>query len=210
MNRLQAELQRLYAPGERALVMASPGPGSWERLGAVWLGVQADFQLPAPGISVSGEGFRLWFSLAQPLPAERALAFLEGLRRRYLAGVPPERIAMEHAPAGAAPPLEVAPGRWTAFVAPDLAALFADEPWLDIAPSADAQADLLARLQSLPVADVERAIDTLTAAAPAPATQSVPRQDARRFLLSVMNDPAIDLALRIEAAKALLPFERRE
>ena len=32
------------------------------------------------------------------------------------------------------------------FVAPDLAALFADEPWLDLPPSSDAQADLLARL----------------------------------------------------------------
>lgn len=31
------------------------------------------------------------------------------------------------------------------------------------------------------------------------------RPDAKRFLLSVMNDKAAPLALRIEAAKALLP-----
>jgi hypothetical protein len=32
--------------------------------------------------------------------------------------------------------------------------------------------------------------------------------DAKRFLLAVMNDAAAPLALRIEAAKALLPYGR--
>ncbi|MDT4852740.1 hypothetical protein FQZ97_869820 [compost metagenome] len=48
--------------------------------------------------------------------------------------------------------------------------------------------------------------------APPPATPSTthavlagPYQDPQRFLLDVMNDPTVALALRIEAAKALLP-----
>ena len=36
-------------------------------------------------------------------------------------------------------------------------------------------------------------------------TFSATETDPRRVLLSVMNDPALEMALRIEAAKALLP-----
>jgi hypothetical protein len=34
-------------------------------------------------------------------------------------------------------------------------------------------------------------------------------RDPKRFLLAVMNDPATDMPLRIEAAKALLPYFER-
>lgn len=201
MNRLQAELQRLYEPAGRALVLAVAGPGSWERLAPVWQGVQADLELPAPAIAVTGsDGYQLWFSLAEPQPAT---PLLDALRRRYLAGVPPDRVALT---AGAPmPPLEAAPGQWSAFVAPDLAAIFADEPWLDIAPSAEAQAELLSGLKSIRPADLQRALQLLApAAAPAGA-----QQDPRSFLLGVMNDPAVDMQLRIEAAKALLAQQRQ-
>jgi hypothetical protein len=213
MNRLQAELQRLYpAPAEggvRALVLELSGAAAWEPLSRVWQGVQVDLQLPAPGIAVSGSGYQLWFSVAQPVPTQQALAFLEALRRRYLADVPPERLRTSPAPAAAPeitgmPPAERGEDRWSAFVAPDLAALFVDEPWLDLPPGNDAQAELLSRLQCMSPADLERALA-------APATEgataaSPPPQDPRGFLLAVMNDRAIELPLRIEAAKALLPY----
>jgi hypothetical protein len=227
MNRLEAELRRLYAPAATAgqvpaMVLGVTGAGSWEALARVWQGVQADLQLPAPGIAVNGvDGYQLWFSLAGDIPPARALAFLEGLRRRYLADVPPGRVATMPCDAAAAaqaphatalPPREAAPGQWSAFVTQDLAPLFADEPCLDLAPTPDAQADLLSRLQGMAGADVERATELLAGHASAgepagtPSAAAGSQQDPRRFLLAVMNDPAVELRLRIEAAKALLPF----
>ena len=220
MDRLQAELQRLYAAQEpgadgqvRAMVLGVAGPDSWDRLSTVWQAVQAELQWPAPGIAVSGtDGHQLWFSLAQPVAGARASAMLEALRRRWLADVPPERIAMAPSEAaqhvGGVPPAQLAPGRWSAFVAPDLAALFAEEHWLDLEPTADAQADLLSRLQGVKPADFQRALDLLvpTEAAEVSPTRAPQHQDPRHFLLEVMNDRAVELHLRIEAAKALLPY----
>lgn len=224
MNRLQAELQRLYlSPGSaepglagpdgrvRAMVLELARPASWEGLAPAWRGVQADLELPAPAIAVSGsDGYQLWFSCAEPVPCAQALAFLESLRARYLGDLAPERVGM-HAPHAAVPPVQVAAGRWSAFVAPDLAAVFADEPWLDLPPGPDAQADLLSRLETMQPEDWRRALERLgpvppSAGTPVPAAPAgAAGLDPRRFLLAVMNDPAIDLQLRIEAAKALLP-----
>jgi hypothetical protein len=222
MNRLDTELHRLYLPHDaaagdastRALVLEVTGPGRWQALGAAWRGVQADLGWPAPAIAVSGrDGLQLWFSLASPVPVARTSAALQALCARYLAAVPPRQIRSTPASAAdsvatALPPREVAPGRWSAFVAPDLAALFEDEGWLDLPPGPEAQADLLARLQCLAPADLEAVLPPAEAppsgvsAAPAPAND-----DPRRFLLQVMNDPSVDLRLRIEAAKALLPLQ---
>ena len=232
MNRLQTELTRLYPPnaadGEvRAMVLGLARPASWDRLAKVWQGVQVDLELPAPAIAVSGiDGYQLWFSLAQPVPTAQAFAFLESLRMRYLGDLAQERIAMN--PSGPAPgdtqriaalpPAQTAPERWSAFVAPDLAALFAGEPWLDLPPSPEAQAEVLSRLKSIQADDLKRAsarpVEVKHPAAPAaPAAYPTERGSAtaanrlepRGFLLGIMNDGAIDLHLRIEAAKALLP-----
>lgn len=246
MNRLDAELQRLYlspAAGReppallapdgrvRALVLQLARPATWVDLSAVWQGVQADLDLPAPAIAVSGQGsYQLWFSLAEPIEVEAALAFLAALRTRYLAGVAPESVRMEPSFHGggpvrhveATPPAQVAPERWSAFVSADLAPLFADEPWLDHPPGVDAQAELLSRLASASPEAFLRAAGrlrpaaaALAAAAPAPAPvdgqatrlATRPADEAGEpaaFLLAVMRDPAVDLQLRIEAAKALL------
>lgn len=225
MNRLQTELQRLYGPsgdGVRALVLEVVGPGGWDALSAVWRGVQADLELPAPAIAVSGsDGLQLWFSLATPATQDQALAFLEGLRRRYLGGTPAARVRVQTLAAAAAhvpafPPTQHAPERWSAFIAADLAPLFAGEPWLDHPPGVDAQADLLARIASTPSAAFRAAAAQLqpatdTAAPPAPGARPAGGSDgsARQFLQSVMNDPQAPLALRIEAAKALLTLEAR-
>jgi hypothetical protein len=241
MNRLQAELQRLYLshdaereapdpeePGlvgpdgrVRATVLELARPASWEGLAKVWRGVQVDLELPAPAIAVSGiDGYQLWFSSSESISVAQAIAFLDSLRRRYLGDTAQERIGMKpsvdasapgHARHAVLPPVQRATGHWSAFVAPDLATLFADEPWLDLPPGADAQADLLARLDSMKAADFERALERLRpvdtpVSAQAPSAAAANSPDPRRFLLEVMNDRTIELHLRIEAAKALLPY----
>ncbi|MBC7956072.1 MAG: hypothetical protein H7Y33_09415 [Cytophagales bacterium] len=207
----------------RAMVLELARPANWELLSKVWRGVQVDLELPAPAIAVSGtDGFQLWFSLSQPVSVAQAHAFLASLRARFLADVAPKRVCLMPAVDASAPrqalhargvPAEQEQtGNWSAFVASDLAPVFADTPWLDIPPSNEGQADLLSRLESIKPPAFEAALERLRPATPADAghllagaAASVGSQDAKRFLLQVMNDDTVALALRIEAAKALLP-----
>jgi hypothetical protein len=227
MNRLQSELHRLYFPrpeagaeGEvRAMVMELTRPADWEVLSKVWRGVQTELELPAPAIAVSGiDGLQLWFSLAEPIAAPQAHAFLDALRVRFLPDIDAGRFRlMTDAPhARWIPAQQEQTGNWSAFLAPDLAPVFADTPWLDIAPNEEGQAALLRGLATMKTAEFEAALRRLNPIAPpspapasasttAPVTPSAPAQDEpRRFLLRVMNDDTVALALRIEAAKALL------
>lgn len=214
MARLQTEIERLYgaATGDgdgpvRALVMELARPAEWPPMARLWQGVQADLGWPAPAIAVNGvDGYQLWFSLAQALPLADAQALLDHLRQRYLTDIPPDRLRLLPGPA-AQVPLQVAPEVWSAFVSSDLAAVFADTPWLDLPPGEDAQAELLGRLSLTPAADVVRVL-VQPPAPPAPTSAAAPTSrgdlEARQFLLGVMRDPAIELPLRIEAARALL------
>jgi hypothetical protein len=207
----------------RALVMELTQPPSWELLAEVWRGVQTELELPAPAIAVSGtDGLQLWFSLAEPIAPPLAHAFLESLRVRFLPNIKPERIRLmpasnasalhpeRHAPL--VPALQEQTGNWSAFVAADLAPVFADTPWLDIAPNEEGQATLLRGLQTMKTAVFEAALKRLgplATRADAPPAQPQPDaatvdEDPKRFLLRVMNDNSVALALRIEAAKALL------
>lgn len=246
MTRLQTEFQRLYLPATvdapatdhplidphgqvRALVVELARPADWDALSAVWRGVQTELELPAPAIAVSGtEGFQLWFSLAEPVPAPQAHAFLEALRQRFLPDVPAHRLRLLPAPdaapdrmdahAARVPALQPT-GNWSAFVAPDLAPVFADTPWLDIVPGEEGQAELLRRVSSIRTGEWAAAVAVLTPRSVGPAAAStagdsanVPSSgaaassgtDPRRFLQQVMNDERVPMALRIEAAKALL------
>lgn len=255
MNRLQSELHRLYlsrpadgadpvsselldAHGRtRALVLEVARPADWEPLARAWRGVQAELELPAPAVAVSGtDGLQLWFSLVEPVAPRDAHAFLEALRLRFLAELPPARVRLMPSETSAAPaahaalvPAEQAQeGRWSAFVSPDLAALFSETPWLDLPPGIDGQADLLSRLKSIGQAGFDEALARLAPPAPesggaegrapdpgariaepAPGRTPAPpapagAQEPREFLLRVMRDETVALALRIEAAKALL------
>ncbi len=256
-SRLARELARLYRPAGtrgaggtlqpsqlsdaqghvRALMLELARPAEWAPLAALWQGVQGDLGLPAPAMAVNGaDGLQLWFSLAEAVAPAQAQAFLDGLCRRYLAGLPRSRIGRlpmgPGSDAGAArslPALDATSGCWSAFVAPDLAPLFAETPWLDIAPGDDGQADLLVRVESIRPAQFEDALRVLqydgaplqqpqaqgSAPPPAPSPPAGPAAagaghvDALAFLQSVMNDEAAPLALRIEAAKALLPYTPR-
>lgn len=233
MNRLQSELHRLYLPqapapaaqesgteppglidarGQvRAMVLELARPADWGELSKVWQGVQADLELPAPAIAVSGtDGFQLWFSLAVPVPQAQAGAFLQALCARYLPEVASGRLGLMPAPEASAPApalhahripaFQIGAEQWSAFVAPDLAPVFSGTPWLDIAPSEEGQADLLSRLERIKPAEFTRALDRLKPAVAAGHEWS----DPRRFLIQVMNDDSVALGLRIEAAKALL------
>jgi hypothetical protein len=123
--------------------------------------------LPAPAIAINGhDGYQLWFSFAQPLPPARRQAWLQALCTRYLPELSPARLRLWP---GAAPQLPVVPaeqpgsGLWSAFVAPDLAAVFGDEPGIDLPPGPEAQADLLARLKPIGTAEFEAAWQQLQA-----------------------------------------------
>lgn len=217
------------ARGEtRALVLEIAARAGWDAVSRTWRGCQLELELPAPAIAVSGtDGFQLWFSLAEPVAVVEAHAFLGSLRAHFLADVDARHVRLlpaidatlpdgvVHAamvPARQPHPQEE---RWSAFVAPDLAPLFEETPWLDIAPGIDGQADLLCRLASIGKGEFETAAARLR---PASSPESPPQArasgaaapaaaglDPRTFLLRVMRDESVALALRIEAAKALLP-----
>jgi hypothetical protein len=221
------------------MVLELARPADWPMLSALWRGVQTDLEFPAPAIAVSGvDAYQLWFSLAEPVSVAQARAFLEALRLRYLGLVAPERISMrpsvdasmsskiQHAML--VPALQPATGRWSAFVAPDLAAIFSEEPWLDLPPNPEAQAKVLSRLECIKPAVFQAILERLspvvrTATSPMTSvadetdgSQADPEVkasaphgnslDPKGFLLGVMNDKTIELHLRIEAAKALLPY----
>ncbi|QCB45967.1 hypothetical protein [Hydrogenophaga sp. PAMC20947] len=241
-SRLSTEIQRLYrlpgdpvVPGEpalrlvatsgrvRAMVVSLSCPADWSVLSTVWRGVQADLELPAPAIAVNGvDAYELWFSLAEPVPHADALAFLQGLRQRYLPDVKTHRVGLRPSQEGDAstaliPAAQGDSGNWSAFVAPDLAAVFGDEPLLDLAPGEDAQAELLCRLKCIAPSAFEAALSQLLAiqspvasavSAPAAVAQAssvkARYEDPKLFLQDIMNDASVPVASRIEAAKALL------
>ena len=251
MTRLQTELQRLYLPPgapppqpgadlapllcphghTRTGVVSLARPADWDHLLRVWQGVQADLGLPAPAIAVNGvDGYQLWFSLWEPVPADHMAAFLAGLQATYLRDIAPRRLGLWPAhpnPLPGASPLPAlavpAPqgdDRWSAFVTPDLARIFANDPWLDMAPADASQADVLAVLACTQPDVFEAACARLAPLAPTTANVAPPHVqplatvaqlaappgalEPEAFLRHVMNDPGGPLALRIEAAKALL------
>ena len=245
MNRLDTELNRLYLGGlvfaqgdtqtsslvdargrVRALVLEVVQPAGWEALARAWQGVQAELELPAPAIAVSGtDGLQLWFSLEASVEVARAHAFLEAVRARFLADVPASRVRLRPDPAEPGrhvplvPELQASGDTWSAFVSPDLVGVFSETPWLDVEPGEEGQASLLRGLQSIKPAAFEAALARLDArardvraSAPASASSTLAASpatdDPRRFLRQVMNDETAPLALRVEAAKALLEARR--
>lgn len=252
VNTLSFEFKRLFGagpqglvgPGDtvRALVLALAQPADWDVLSRVCRGVQTELALPAPAIAVSGtDALQLWFSLAEPLAAAQAHGFLVQLCQRFLPDIDPRRLrllpsagasaARQDGHAAAVPALQPGTDNWSAFVAPDLAPVFGETPWLDIAPGEEGQANLLRAIAPIeaaafaaaaallrPVPMAEPVLAATPAPAPAQAQAPAPAQAAagsdtgcetaalaRAFLCQVMQDAASPLALRIEAAKALLP-----
>ena len=222
-------LNMIGADGKvRAMVMNFERAGDWDQVANVYQAVQSELNLPAPAVSVSGgKGYGLWFSLAEAVPVAEAQAFLEALQLTYLADLP--AINLDLRPKAATPVMELPPAlqagteKWSAFIDPTLGSMFVDEPWLDMSPNMDKQADILASLDSIKAEDFQQALLTLgisaaVKAGPAPQAASpqatVARHDAhgdpQSFLLAVMNDPQKKTRLRIAAAKALMPYFHRK
>lgn len=226
------------AENVRAMVIELARPADWETLAKAWRGAQDDLELPAPGIAVSGiDGFQLWFSLEQPIAVDLARAFLQGLCARYLADVAANRLRLTPSAATAStlqaqeapmvPALQRRTGYWSAFVTADLAPIFDGTPWVESAPSDDGQAGVLSHLHSITRPVFDAALERLGVAisppdVPEPTTPSETVDHApvrsgdlneqlspRQFLLQVMNDERVALVLRVEAAKALLPYHDR-
>ncbi|HET8868936.1 MAG TPA: hypothetical protein VFM48_00690 [Aquabacterium sp.] len=225
MSRLTTEWQRLFqlSPDDatlmspdglcRVLVIELVGPDAWPACSTIWERVQTELGWPAPAIAVNGHhGYQLWFSLQQPAPCAHAHAWVNRLAAWAQMRIAPDAVRVFPAssePTGQTPEwLQTIPrqqgssDQWSAFVTRDLAPVFQETPWLDIPPSPDGQADLLASLQSV------EALAPLAQApveSPASTTPAHSPLSPRQFLLQVMHDPSAPLALRIEAAKALLP-----
>ena len=236
----------------RTLVIEWGRPADWPALRALWQAVQVELDWPAPLIAIDGRNaFQLWISLAEPVTASAACEAAAALAERWLPQVPAAVAAARRAVwprtdpqagdawqhAAPVPALHAGPmPRWSAFVTPDLAAVFGDDPALDMDPGDEAQAELLARCGSVSALAWARALEALRlcaaelaragdrAAGPAaPAADSAggrsdqpsppaapapdlggPHDNPAAFLKAVMNHPNVPLALRIEAARALL------
>lgn len=250
-SRLQQEFTRLFLvtghDGEslinhvglvRSLVLEVKAHLGWKALSRVWYGVQSDFELPAPAIAVSGiDGIQLWFSFADTMDSASADQFLTALTLRYLDTVPPASLRTFPSSDGARPAermhAKLVPGdpdnigHWSAFVSADLAAIFDDEPWLDVPPNRDQQADILAKLHPIKREQLsnlfvlyESSSVGMTGGKAEPsrdmaesshgniftASADVATMSPHEFLLQVMRDTSLPLRDRLEAAKALLPY----
>ena len=197
----------------RALVIELDS-GLWTQAAQLYEGVQSELELPAPAVSVSGgKTYGLWFSFAVAVPLSRAETFAEGLRQRYLAEVPATRLTLHPRAPLQLVPAHLGEGRWSAFIDANLGSMFVDEPWLEMAPSLHKQAELLAGHASIKPDALERALGLLPAASAntAAANRQAPagHHEPVGFLLAVMNDDSVETGLRIEAAKALLPYFRK-
>lgn len=253
MSRFDTEFSRLYlvpdpvspAPGRlvaadgtvKAMVLELARPADWAELSIVWQAVQADWELPAAAIAVSGtDGLQLWFSVSEPVTASDAADFLLGLQAKYLSAIPARRMGVYPSRASAAtgsvvharavPAVHDTTGNWSAFVSPDLASVFGEEPWLDIPPNLDQQADILSRLKSMKLIQFRDVLQRLGTAQSPAAQRALSTADEphgggtaslgqgaapmtpQAFLMQVMNDPGLGLKDRMEAAKALLPYVR--
>ena len=152
----------------------------WTRLCDVANVLQTTLGLPAPAVSISGgDAYYLWLSLATPVPADRAQAFLERLRDRYFPDVELAPDAVR-APVALPPCLHPRTGKWAAFIHPGMGASFADEPGLDMQPPPNGQAGFLEGLESIDGEQFEHAwrlLEPVTQGAPPVASLDTPVLD---------------------------------
>ncbi len=218
MDKLDSELQRLHflpADEQRALGMRFLRATDWPAIATLCQAMQEELDLPAPVVSIDGQGYQLWFSLAEAIDAGQATSFLDGLSARYLAGIPES--CRQFGLPDARTPAPLADGeRWAAFIDPGMGSMFVSEPWLEMAPNRNQQADLLTAFKSIRAADLAHALSLLQPAnlaqqpAVPPEAATLPTSGTftspKQFLLAVMNDPRASAEQRLQAAKALLPY----
>jgi len=208
MQKLNAELSRLYlAPpdgGTRSICLsfrklAGDGEaGHWERLCTVANALQAELGLPAPAVSISGDGaFGLWLSLETPVTAAQAQEFAR------LVGPDGGAEAGAGVAAGSLPPfLNQSSGKWAAFIHPGMGVSFAGDEGLDMQPPEAGQVALLEGLESIAPAQFAQALDQLRHSAGA-AAQPAQRAPASGTAASA---PADGLLLKDATLEDIVNF----
>jgi len=137
----------------------------WERLCTVANGLQADFEFPAPAVSVASTGgFVLWLSLATPVAVPDARRFVDGLGRLWPDTLPPADVVT--APVELPPCLNAVTGTWAAFINPGMGASFVDESGLDMPPPEAGQVAFLDGLDSITAEQFRAALARLEPAPP--------------------------------------------
>lgn len=133
----------------------------WTLLCDVANALQAELDLPAPAVSVSGtDGYGLWLSLATPVAPALAQEFVSLLR---LAWFPDIKVASDGASTLVALPPYLHPdsAKWAAFIHPGMGASFADESGLEMAPPLSGQVAFLEGLQPIDAAQFADALALL-------------------------------------------------
>jgi hypothetical protein len=181
MDKLYLELTRLYLPleGEHVRGIAIPfrkaaGAGEarhWDDLCAIANALQADYDFPAPAVSVAAAGgYLLWLSLEVTVPVEQAREFVRLLGRAHPdMALPADEVGM---PRVLPPHLDASTGTWSAFIHPGMGASFADASGLDMQPPAAGQLGFVDGLERISpdrfqaaLAALRQATATITAAA---------------------------------------------
>lgn len=146
----------------RAIVIdfhKAAGEQHWLRLCDVANALQAELGLPAPAVSVSGgESYRLWLSLASPLPLEQARQFIALLHKAYFED---EEIDFGRTMVELPPCLHVATGLWASFINPSMGGALAEDLGLEAPPNEMAQAAFLEKLDSISDEQFAHALSTL-------------------------------------------------
>lgn len=133
----------------------------WTLLCDVANALQAELDLPAPAVSVSGtDGYGLWLSLATPIAPALAQEFASLLRLSYF---PDVKVAADAASTLFALPPYLHPdsGKWSAFIHPGMGASFADESGLEMAPPLSGQVAFLEGLHCIDAAQFDDALALL-------------------------------------------------
>lgn len=179
----------------------------WTRLCEVANELQTRFSLPAPAVSVSGNGgYCLWLSLESPAPATLAQEFVTLVR----AAVMPDIDAPDSALPPLPPCLHPATELWSAFIHPGMGASFADGSGLEVAPPMTGQVAFLEGLHSIPAAQFTDVLGRLRSgpgtAAPTAPSQPSPRGAPPEGLL--LKDATLDDIVQCLHARNIEPTFR--
>lgn len=145
-------------------------PRHWDQLCQMANYLQDKLGLPAPAVSISGNNaYRLWLSLAQPVPLTQAHAFLQALCASNFPDLHAAQLNwLPQAGSDDAshlsiecPPCLQSNGLWSAFIHPGMGAAFEEEGGLEMPPPAAGQAAFLERLRSISAEQWQQSCATL-------------------------------------------------
>jgi len=171
LNKLSAELERLYGDARAISLsfrkMKEDGEaGHWERLCAVANALQEELGLPAPAVSISGDGaYGLWLSLEKPLAPGKVQEFIELLCAAYCPELE-KSLAASGQPQALPSGLNQSTGKWAALIHPGMGVSFAGDEGLEVQPPEAGQLALLEGLQSIGEEQLAQAVAKLRPGGP--------------------------------------------